>query len=277
MNYKKLLNLIFALLAITSVRAQQGEILYREFDPPLEIVQNIYGPAQLLELDFDGDGEADHRFYGESSDNLEWHEWNLLEASFNGWETRLVYLDENDPYTYDENDTIIPNAPNGWRHDPDFVYYYYPNLSANGIFHETYGIHKVIDDKNFYGWYHGYGTEGSLYSGGPYEFRVYIDKIAFCTVPNYPLRYGQTSLCEGLEETTTTTFAAIHPNPTTDQVTLGLEQEGDFSVSVFDANGNLILTERNTAVVSFKDRPAGLYHIVVKQNGQRWSRKIIKM
>lgn len=70
---------------------------------------------------------------------------------------------------------------------------------------------------------------------------------------------------------------SLHPNPTTDQVTLGLEQEGDFSVSVFDANGNLILTERNTAVVSFKDRPAGLYHIVVKQNGQRWSRKIIKM
>lgn len=69
----------------------------------------------------------------------------------------------------------------------------------------------------------------------------------------------------------------IHPNPTTDQITLGLEQEGDFTVQVYDANGRLVFTERNAEVVSFKDRPAGLYHIVVEQNGQRWSRKIVKM
>ena len=69
----------------------------------------------------------------------------------------------------------------------------------------------------------------------------------------------------------------LHPNPTTDQVTIGFDQEGDFSVSVFDANGNLVFMERNNAVISFKNRPAGMYHIVVEQNGQRWSRKIIKM
>ena len=69
----------------------------------------------------------------------------------------------------------------------------------------------------------------------------------------------------------------IHPNPTTDQVTVDLEQEGDFSISVFDANGKLVLTERNTAIVSFKGLPAGMYHIVVEQNGQRWSGRIVKM
>ena len=69
----------------------------------------------------------------------------------------------------------------------------------------------------------------------------------------------------------------LHPNPTTDQVTLDVEQEGDFSISVFDTNGKLVLRERNTAVVSFKDRPAGLYHIVLEQNGQRWSGRIVKM
>ncbi len=192
---KKLFTILVALLiAVMTLKAQEGEIIYTEFNPPLEIVQNIYGPAQVLELDFDGDGVSDHRFYGNSSDDYKSHEWNLLETSLNGWETRLVYLDENNPYTFDESDTIIPNAPNGWHHGPDFVHFYYPSLSANGIFHETYGMHKVIDGKNYYGWYHGYGTEGILYSGGPYEYRVYIDKIAFCTVPEYPLRWGQTSL-----------------------------------------------------------------------------------
>ena len=70
---------------------------------------------------------------------------------------------------------------------------------------------------------------------------------------------------------------SLHPNPTTDQVTLGLDQEGDFNVSVFDANGNLVFMERNNAVISFKNRPAGMYHIVVEQNGQRWSGRIVKL
>ena len=69
----------------------------------------------------------------------------------------------------------------------------------------------------------------------------------------------------------------LHPNPTTDQVTLDVEQEGDFSINVFDTNGKLILTERNTNVVSFKGLPAGMYHIVMEQNGQRWSGRIVKL
>ena len=69
----------------------------------------------------------------------------------------------------------------------------------------------------------------------------------------------------------------LHPNPTTDQISIDWEQEGDFEIQVFDANGTLILTERNTKEVSLKGRPSGMYHIVVEQNGQRWSRKIIKL
>lgn len=69
----------------------------------------------------------------------------------------------------------------------------------------------------------------------------------------------------------------LHPNPTDDQVMLSFEQKGDFTVQVFDANGRLIMTESNQTTLSFKDLKAGLYHIVVEQDGQRWSRKVIKM
>ena len=69
----------------------------------------------------------------------------------------------------------------------------------------------------------------------------------------------------------------LHPNPTSDQITIDMEREGDFEIQVFDANGKRILTERNAKVVSLKGRPSGMYHIVVEQNGQRWSQKIIKL
>jgi hypothetical protein len=69
----------------------------------------------------------------------------------------------------------------------------------------------------------------------------------------------------------------LHPNPTTDQITVSLEQEGDFNILVFDIEGKLIFSERNTQVISMKGHPAGIYQIIVEQNGLRWSRKIIKI
>lgn len=69
----------------------------------------------------------------------------------------------------------------------------------------------------------------------------------------------------------------LHPNPTSDQITIDMEREGDFEIQVFDANGKRVITERNAKVVSLKGRPSGMYHIVVEQNGQRWSQKIIKL
>lgn len=69
----------------------------------------------------------------------------------------------------------------------------------------------------------------------------------------------------------------LHPNPTTNQINIGLEQIGDFTVEIFDSNGNLVMSKQNTAIISFDEKPSGMYLIVVRQNGQRWSRRIIKM
>ena len=70
---------------------------------------------------------------------------------------------------------------------------------------------------------------------------------------------------------------SLHPNPTTDQIHIELEEEGDFYIKIFGTNGNLILMDCNATVISFKDFPTGLYLIIVEQKGQRWSRKIIKI
>jgi hypothetical protein len=69
----------------------------------------------------------------------------------------------------------------------------------------------------------------------------------------------------------------VHPNPTTDQITVELEREGDFTVKVYDARGQLVEQQRNAKVVTLKGHSAGMYHIVVEQNGQRWSSRVVKM
>ena len=69
----------------------------------------------------------------------------------------------------------------------------------------------------------------------------------------------------------------LHPNPTTGQISIDMEQEGRFTVQVFDKNGRLIMTKQDTPIISLKDKPSGMYHIVVTQDGQQWSRRIVKM
>ena len=266
-----LLTILLSFATLTSVTAQQGEIIYREFDPPLEFVQNIIGPPKTLELDFDGDGDTDHRWYGEYYDH---GEWAVREVSLNGWEIRLVGLADYITYTLDENDTLIPNAPEGWRRGPDYAYYVYLETQ---IYYEKYGMHKVIDGKNYYGWYHGYGMAGQEYSGAPYLFKVYIDKIAFCTIPDYPLRYGQTSIT-GVEENESDVFATIHPNPTLGLVTI--TGKNLLQAEVINMLGQQVLSVQgkgNELRIDMAALPAGIYFVnITDEEGRRCVRKVLK-
>jgi hypothetical protein len=69
----------------------------------------------------------------------------------------------------------------------------------------------------------------------------------------------------------------LHPNPTTDIVWIDIEEKGRFTVQVYDGNGSLLFSKQNEKEISFKHLPAGMYTVKVLQNGQQWSRKLIKM
>lgn len=68
----------------------------------------------------------------------------------------------------------------------------------------------------------------------------------------------------------------LRPNPTNGMVYLDMEGEG-FVVRVFDEAGRLVLSERDAKTFSLAGLSPGIYHVVVEQEGQRWSRKVIKL
>jgi hypothetical protein len=186
-------------------------------------------------------------------------------------------LDENDIFiTFDGSDTLIPNAPNGWIQGPVFAHFYYPN-NSHGIYHETYGIHKVIDGKNYYGWYHCYGMEGRDYPEGPYLFKIYVDKIAFCTIPDYPLRYGQTSIT-GVEENESDVFATIHPNPTLGLVTI--TGKNLLQAEVINMLGQQVLSVQgkgNELCIDMATMPSGVYFVTISnEEGRKCVRKLVR-
>ena len=138
-----------------------------------------------------------------------------------------------------------------------------------------------IDDEEIYHWAGSYAWYEYTYPVAPgrHEYKwIYAkdysvssgDDCAWLDYITFPLYLDQT--CEQ-----NTLPLTLHPNPTTDQISIDIEQEGAFVVQVYDEGGRLVLSEKDTRIISMKGKPAGLYHVVVTQGGQRWSRSIVKM
>ncbi len=206
--------LTFFVLAI-SANAQQGEILYTKFDPDwcLESIQ--YAPADTIKLDFDGDGIWDLAI------RMFWQRYiDIRFIPANGWEYRSrITNDTLLPPSFQhlglaEADTIVPYTPPfGWKKDP-----YY---RATGMC----GIRKVVNDSTiYYGWLDQIWIDSSIpgnQNGGIPYIKEYecVRSMAFCTVPNYPLRWGQIDYV-GIEEDEAVAFATVHPNPTAGKATI---------------------------------------------------------
>ena len=117
-----------------------------------------------------------------------------------------------------------------------------------------------------------------MYSEGPYEYRVYIDKIAFCTMPEYPLRWGQISLSDGIGENETTAFATIHPNPANSIVTVtGKNLKSAEVINTFGQRVATVQGKGETLQIDVAELPVGIYFVcITDEEGRKCVRKVVK-
>ena len=267
---------IAALIALAiGVSAQEGEILYTEYNPDwcLESIQ--YAPADSIKLDFDCDGIWDfaiRMFYQRYID--------IRFIPANGWEYRSrITSDTVLPPAFQhlglaESDTIVPNAPLGWEQNPDFN-------------RATYmcGVRKVVNDSTiYYGWFDQIWIDSTILginspTGQP-RIKEYqcVRSMAFCTIPNYPLRWGQTSLTGVEENHTSNAFATLHPNPTSGILTV--TGENLRQAEVLNTLGQKVLGARgqgNELRIDMAALPAGVYFVTVTdEEGRKCVRKAVK-
>ena len=148
---------------------EEEPIIYIDYEPDTckFITSN---PESDFMFDIDHDGTVDMTLSGYTQ-----HGAVLVNiAMSNGFQ--LCRSNEN---TILNADTII------WFHDDGL---------SNGFpldsYRKRYGFRKTEDGHHFYGWMEVY-WDGIFVPEGK---MIYLDRMAFCTIPDYPLRWGQTSI-----------------------------------------------------------------------------------
>lgn len=215
---------------------EEEPIIYTDFEPDL----SVYETYDSLWVDFDNDGSGDI-FLCITSASPGYH---LHIVSANNWRITDVPDDGND---------ILSTITNWNSH--------YIWLDDEG--QNKFAAKKSSDEGYLYVWFRAYW----YITYNPFYCHLCFDKYAYCTIPDYPLRWGQTTLTEGLEEENIKTDFTVYPNPTNGVLFVETHSRAsrlDQTYHITNLTGQTLLQGQITAEnqqIDVEKLPAGMYFI----------------
>lgn len=290
---KNITLVLFLLMWSNLIFGQKGEIIYTEYEPdswmfyPREDI-----PMPIVQLDIDRDGMDDFKFHAE----VFWGRMTylLLErcdeyAQNEDWLLRVPYqlFDENDlaPISGDtiQVGDIIANIDDCWYSGYRFQYnlYWHPIGAVPTIGQDDHiylSVKKATEDGCCYGW-----IDANIYFPPENQvdnFYIYLTiyRMAYCTIPNYPLRVGQTDFDWDVEENQNTVVATIHPNPSSGMVIITGEDLKE--AVVFNSIGQKVATakgEGGQLSIDLTKTTSGIYFVsITDKNGKKGMKKVVK-
>jgi len=254
-----LLTIILA-FSLLSLNAQKGAIIHHVPDTCHEFT----GPyGEIAAFDIDGNGSNDIAFQSFQGDM---HSTWLNAVVFADWQ--MTMEDPAFPYP----DSVQLDTLQYWDVN---VSTFIPiiNPGAPSYITKKICLRRKVGDDHYYAWV-------KTDSGWSNNRRVYacVEEFAYCSIPNYPLRWGQTDLNESIEEKGSTAFATVHPNPTNGLVTIAGENLRQ--AEVVNVLGQQILCVQgkdNELHIDMTALPAGIYFVTVTdEEGRKCMHKVLK-
>lgn len=267
---KKYLITLLALMTLFGAKAQQGEILYFDLEPDsTRTFRNWETPETPICLDVDRDGLCEWKFW----DNTGGHQSIVLyfEPNVHPFVDSLGWFQRLRVNSIGQIGDTIANLEYGTipRHIIGDLGDYPDQMLA---------LRYQVDEGYCYGWIH---YSARLYEPAPMigasRIDVAVHEMAYCTIPNYPLRVGQTSFdWDGINENTA--FATLHPNPTNGQVTiLGINLK---QAQIINTLGQCVATVKGQGEqlsVDLSTLPAGVYFVnITDSEGRKCVKKVIR-
>ncbi|HPR32441.1 MAG TPA: T9SS type A sorting domain-containing protein [Prolixibacteraceae bacterium] len=233
-----LFGVMFINQSFTQKITHENEILVYDFVPDSQFVS----VPDSLKLDINQDQIPDIALY-------------IAQPSF-GHHCRILSINEHCEYAFIHSeyckDTLTCDSIR-W-HTKDLMWSDYDSG-------KIVGVRFTINNNYYYGWIMGYQVYSTTFS-------FYIDKYAFCNIPNYPLLLGQTYLT-GIEESGIKKLARVFVNQSEKQITVEAVKKIK-QVQLLNINGTTItaLTKVNSTSATFHTDglPGGAYLVQVTLN-----------
>ncbi len=258
--------------------AQQGEIIYVDFEP--DSTQSFHSKVDIeppVYLDMDQDGVNEWFIQGRESFHQTislWFQWNRFMVPYSATDTMTPKYCTPYPFILQLGDTLAnlryttPDIPQYGRNpysDPPGAGYYPPHYA---------GTRVEKDGDYYYGW-----LELSVnISDDAHTIDLVVYRMAYCTIPNYPLRAGQTSLDWSVEDHKERVFATVRPNPADDIVTITGERLK--TATLINPLGQQIATafcEGEGVSFDLSAQPAGIYLVrITDERGAQCVKKVVK-
>ena len=247
MKTKTLLIAVFAcLFSLTLFSQENGTIIYTDFEPDSIISPIKWDSSGGNPIDINFDGEDDFVFETTfSSSNL-----HKQVRTFTDW--ALAMTGESNPKPISEY--------SHWENWHDM------STSTTNYFYIAF--RHYIDMEFCYGWirYEYYGD------------KIVINDMAYCTIPNYPLKFGQKSLTEDVAEISAANYYSLYPNPVDDRLVLKFSD--DFKceyIMIYSIDGRMIkLQDADFENIDVSTLERGMYLIRIRtEEGKDFVEKIV--
>ena len=245
MKTKTLFLIAFICLSSYSLFSQEkGRIIYTDFEPD-SVIYPVWFAGNPLDINYDGIKEI--RFKREP--RLGYGE---LLVDDNNWDIKKLF-DDDIPLSSYTNWSCYMEIPHGDFH---------------------VGLRHYVGNENYYyGWIRfnvrNLGDEGPL---------ITIHDMAYCTIPNYPLMFGQKDFMDIEENEYATANASLFPNPVEDRLSLQLSGNASCkNVEIYGIDGRLLKSQNDDFEnIDVSDLPTGLYIAKINLNdGTVFTEKVV--
>ena len=246
-----LLSVFVCLLSSTLFSQEKGGIIYTDFEP-----DTIFPITSTRRVSFDINCDSVKDF-------------DFVKISLSGGDFDQIEAHENWKIGECSHDTSTISQINYWDWRYWMVYFEGTYLMCN------IGLKHCVNDDVYYGWVrvkYQYDSEIKKYTGTVYD-------MAYCTIPYYPLKFGQKSVSEEVNEVSdNNTYYELYPNPVDDKLMLKFAEEHECTnVTIHSIDGRRVISQDNDCEnIDVSNLSNGVYFITIRfNNGNTYTDKIV--
>lgn len=274
MKIKTLLTILCVCFSI-NLHSQEDKIIYTDFEPDMVLRIPYYAYLSDAYFDINNDNTYDFRLnYDNLPGPVMWFKIKLCKDGIVD-EFQIYPV-----YDWEQNDSISTNQPLQWGAYYDIYQDYGEEYSYIHSIDYDIVLRTNMGDGNYcYGWIRLCLTARS---GAGEPFATIYD-MAYCTVPNYPLRVGQKSFDDtSINGTSEFKDYVLFPSPANDKITLKFNNHyyntTDNEIKIYGIDGRLLKTQNSDFDnIDISNLTSGVYIMkIYLGNGENYTEKFMK-